>query len=249
MLSIFLAVLSILNLVLKFLVFKMVLNSKNQCKVRTGSRLSKDDIRLDAEKAKDCNPRLSELVFATTAPRDARIQAYARTLTDENLKTCGFSITIVAWDDIEQELTKESNLDLCHRFYPRFFVDYEKRGIAISRIVRVCIGVGRTPDTAYDLMIGKTPPTEVPDSYTGLDYWRGNYIIGNWTERNMDTFPLPPFPSDLEQVFRFKRDAYIVSKWLGSIPSIDDIIYGDEDSHTMLLSEEEYSAFLASLKD
>ena len=220
-----------------------------QCKVRTGGILTKDDVSHDVKKAKDFNPRLSELVFATTASRDAKIQTFARTLTEQNLSIGSFPVTIIAWDDIAEELTKECNLDLCYRFYSHFFVDYEKRGIAISRIVQVSIGVGCNPDTSYELMIGKTPPSEDSAGYSGLDYWRSNYIIGNWTERTLDTFPLPPFPSDLEHVFKFKRDAYIITKWLASIVSIDDLIYGDDDSHIMLISENEYRKYLDSLND
>ena len=65
----------------------------------------------------------------------------------------------------------------------------------------------------------------------------------------MDTFPLPPHPSDLEQVFQYKRDAYIIAKWLRNIESIDDLIYGDDDEHVMLISEEEYKIYLNLLRD
>jgi hypothetical protein len=220
-----------------------------QCKVRTGGTLSREDVSRDVIKAKDFNPRLSELIFATTAPRDVNIQGFARMLTDENLKSGSFPVIIFAWDDIEQELTKEGNLDLYHRFYSHFFVDYEKRGIAISRIVQISIGVGRTVDTCYELMIGKTPPSEKPDNYLGINYWKGNYIIGNWNDRTLDTFPIPPFPSDLEQVFKFKRDAYIITKWLANIESIDELIYGDKECHQILISEEDYRSFLDSHSD
>ena len=99
------------------------------------------------------------------------------------------------------------------------------------------------------MLIGKTPFPDNPDSYSGLDYWRGNYIIANWNDKTLDTFPLPPFPSDLEHVFRFKRDAHIIAKWLTSIKSIDDLIYGDDDQHVMLISEDEYREYLDSLRD
>lgn len=220
-----------------------------QCKVRSGGKLTRKNVSDDTEKAKDFNPKLSELIFATTAPRDAKLQSFARMLTEDNLRTGAFPVNIFAWDDIEEELAKEANLDICRKFYSHFFVDYEKLGIAISRIIRVQIGVGHTPDTGYDLFIGKTPSPADPDSYSGLDYWRGNYIIGNWTERTLDTFPLPPFPSDLEQVFRFKRDAHIIAAWLKNIGSIDDLIYGDNDEHVMLISEDEYRQYLDSLRD
>ncbi len=48
-----------------------------QCKVRSGGELRESDVVDDAEKSRQFNPRLSELVFATTAPRDAKIQTLA----------------------------------------------------------------------------------------------------------------------------------------------------------------------------
>ena len=47
-----------------------------QCKVRTGGILAKNDVRKDVKNAKDFNPRLSELVFATTARRDQKLQEF-----------------------------------------------------------------------------------------------------------------------------------------------------------------------------
>lgn len=220
-----------------------------QCKVRSGGILLGNDVRKDVAKAKTFNPRLSELVFATTARRDAQLQSVARDLTDENLRAGSFAVTICSWDDIEEELGKEANIDLCESFYGGFFVDYERRGIAISRILGLSIGVGSKSDTGYEIVLGKTPPASPADSYLGLDYWKGNYFIGNWNDKRMDTFPIPAFASDLEQVFQFKRDAYIIAKWLNSLKSLDDVIYGRDERHVMLISEEEYQVYLDSLHD
>lgn len=220
-----------------------------QCKVRSRGILSENDVRKDVAEAKTFNPRLSELVFATTARRDSKLQSVARVLTTENLRAGSFAVTICSWDDIEEELGKEANLDLCKTFYSGFFMDYERRGIAISRVLELTIGVGSESDTGYEIVLGKTPPADPPDSYLGLDYWKGNYFIGNWHDRRMDTFPIPAFASDLEQLFQFKRDAYIIAKWLNSLKSVDDVIYGREERHVMLISEEEYRAYLDSLYD
>ncbi len=215
-----------------------------QCKVRSDGTLTEDDIISDAKKARNFNPRLSELVFATTAPRDESLQAFARELTEQNAKSGSFVVSVFSWDDILLELSEESNLDICRRFYDDFFVNYETLGIAVSRIVRVSIGVGYAPDTQYELLLGKTPSPDSPDSFYGLDYWKGNYFIANWNERSLDTFPLPVHPSDLEQVFQLKRDAYIIAKWLTDMESIDDLLYGESDDHIKLISQVEYQGFL-----
>lgn len=220
-----------------------------QCKVRTGGVLSEDDVRKGVNKAKTFNPRLSQLVFATTARRDANLQPLARVLTEDNVRAGRFSVTVYSWDDIEEELEKEANLDMCESFYGGFFIDYERRGIAISRILGLSIGVGRETDTGYEILLGKTPAADPPESYLGLDYWKGNYIIGNLNDRRFDTFPIPTFASDLEQVFPFKRDSHIIAKWLNNLESLDDVIYGREEKHVMLISEDEYKKYLDSLHD
>jgi hypothetical protein len=219
-----------------------------QCKARNIG-LNLNDMRKDILKAKDFNPKLTELIFATTAPRDQNLQEYARKLTEENLKVGSFQITVFSWDDIESELSKESNLDLFKQFYPKYFIDYEKRGIAISRIVRVQIGINKNTDTGYDLLIGKTPSPDNQESFYGLDYWKGNYFMANCDDKTMDTFPLHVFPSDLEFIFKSKRDAFIIAKWLNSFESIDDIIYCNQEEHIMCITEEEFEKFLESLHD
>jgi len=90
-----------------------------QCKVRSGGELSEADVLDDAEKAKQFNPRLSELFFATTAPRDTKIKAVARELTVKNVKAGGFPVTIYSWDDIQNEL---GNLHSAHplHIFPEF---------------------------------------------------------------------------------------------------------------------------------
>ena len=55
-----------------------------QCKVRSKGKLTKKDVNDDVKAAKSFNPRLSELIFATTAPRDEKIQEHARILTEQN---------------------------------------------------------------------------------------------------------------------------------------------------------------------
>lgn len=220
-----------------------------QCKVRAGLTLTESDVKTDVEEANGFNPQLSELVFATTAPRDQKLQTFARTLTEQNIRNGSFGVSISFWDDIELELGKESNLDICRRFYQDFFVNYENLGIAVSRILKVCVGVGSTLDTTYDLLLGKTPSPRA-NSYSGIDYWKGSYFIANWFERRIDLFPLPVYASDLEQVFRAKRDAYIISKWLNTIESIDDLIYGEADNeHVAYISQDEWREFVRSVNE
>lgn len=95
-----------------------------QCKVRSNGTLEERDIRDDVIAAKSFNPRLSELIFATTAPRDEKIQEYARVLTERNARDGNeLKISVFSWHDIQLELSEESNLDICRRFYGDFFIN------------------------------------------------------------------------------------------------------------------------------
>jgi hypothetical protein len=222
-----------------------------QCKVRTDGTLSTADIVEDVEKAKHFNPRLSELVFATTAKRDQALQEFVRNLSDQNIKDGHFPINVFSWNDIELELSHETNFDICQRFYGGFFINYENMAIAIFRILRIDIGVDGRPDTSYEVLIGKTPRSEPEDACFGLDYWKGIYFIANLNGRRIETFRLPVDESDFEdaEVFVTKRDAYIIAKWLNGVKSLDDLLYGKSEEHIKLISTEEYQTFRASLKD
>ncbi|MBI5604357.1 MAG: hypothetical protein HY879_13505 [Deltaproteobacteria bacterium] len=221
-----------------------------QCKVRTGGVLTETDILDDVKSAKDFNPRLTELVFATTARRDEALQEFVRVQSEKYMKDGYFSVSLCSWDEIELELSKEDNIDILQRFYKDFFINYENLGIAVFRIIRISIGVGGSVDTSYELLIGRTPSSSEPGSYMGLDYWRGNYFIANLNGRKIETFSLPVHDSDFEdaQVFVTKRDAYIIAEWLNGINSFDDLLYGDSDYHIKLISEEDYEAFRKSLR-
>jgi hypothetical protein len=225
-----------------------------QCKVRTNGELSEKDIRADVESAKAFNPRLSEMIFATTAHRDEGIQEFARTLTDKNLAEGCFPVSVWSWDDIRLEISHEENLDLCRRFFEGAMINYENLGIAVSRIVRLSVGVDGRIDSTYELLLGRTPKVHPQngdfDRAFGLDHWRGNQFIGSWNDRTLDTFPHPAFASDLDQVFRSKRDAYIVSKWLNENgKNFTDILYGETDEFSCEISGAEFRQFLESVRE
>ncbi len=221
-----------------------------QCKVRSVNGLTEKEVLDDVDKAKSFNPRLSELIFATTASKDVRLQTLARTLTEQNSKEGYFSVSVSSWDDILLELGEEENLDILRRFYADYFVNYEQLGIAISRIVRLSIGVvGQRTDTAYELMLGKIPSRGDCDDANSLAYWKGSYFVTNLSDGTWGTFPVKVFASDLEHVFQNKRDAYIIAKWLTDMKSIDDFIYGSDENPVKLISQEEFEEFLESLKD
>jgi hypothetical protein len=222
-----------------------------QCKVRSRGVLSETDILADVESAKQFNPRLSEMIFATTARRDADLQEFARTLTEKNLAEGFFSVTISSWDDIRDEISQEQNLDLCRRFFEGAMINYENIGIAISRVVRLSVGVAGDTDTTYELLLGRTPSADAQASRSfGLNYWRGQHFIANWNEKGIDTFPFPAHFSDFERVFRSKRDAHIIARWLNDNKNrFAGLLYGKDDEFSSILSLEEFQEFAAGLHD
>ena len=222
-----------------------------QCKVRSGGVLSEKDVLADVESAKQFNPRLSEMVFATTARRDADLQELARTLTEKNLSEGYFSVTISSWDDIRNEISQEHNLDLCRRFFEGAMINYENIGIAVSRIVRLSVGVAGKIDTTYELLLGRTPSADAEASESfGLNYWKGQHFIANWNEKGIDTFPFPAHVSDFEGVFHSKRDAHIIARWLNDNENkFADLLYGADDEFSSILSLDEFQEFAAGLRD
>ena len=85
-------------------------------------------------------------------------------------------------------------------------INYENLGIAVSRIVRISVGVAGAIDSTYELLLGRTPKahSEIGDADRnfGLNYWKGNQFIGNWNDKTLDTFPDPTFASDSRAGFQ-----------------------------------------------
>ncbi len=144
---------------------------------------------------------------------------------------------------MEIELADERNIDICYRYYREFFIDSTNHGIAIGKLLTIEIGTGKTADSQYELMIGKVPKGEDPDNYYGINYYKGTYFIINYHERKFETFPIPCYLSDLEQAFRSKRDAHIISVWINDQENLDDLIYGKSEHYKKILTTDEYEEF------
>jgi hypothetical protein len=90
-----------------------------QCKGKNGNyraKLKKDEISKECEKARLFTPQLEHLIFATTSPRDAKIQQYCREISDN--KSYPFSVECWGWDDIQEEILYRS--DIRDYFYKDF---------------------------------------------------------------------------------------------------------------------------------
>jgi hypothetical protein len=92
-----------------------------QCKLKSrqgskDSRLTHDEIMREVSAADSFEPPLAELIIATTAPSDARIQKFARELSVKRVKQRVFAVEVLAWQEIVLRLAKYP--DLIGRFWP-----------------------------------------------------------------------------------------------------------------------------------
>ena len=90
-----------------------------QCKGKdnfSNRTLTKNEIEVEAEKAKSFHPKLSEFIFATTGAKDANMEELARKITQDHQSKGLFSVHIWGWEDIKLRL--ENFPDLLDIYYP-----------------------------------------------------------------------------------------------------------------------------------
>ena len=78
-----------------------------QCKGKNDYRskpLTEKDVRAEVEKAKSFDPKLSQFIIATTEPNDEGIQELARKITEEHRKNNLFSVDVLSWTWIIENL-------------------------------------------------------------------------------------------------------------------------------------------------
>lgn len=219
-----------------------------QCKVKsTENILTKKEIDDEIRKAFSFNPKLSEYIFVTTGARDTSLQEYVRLKSVENIEKGGFSVFIDFWNDIELELSEEKNLDLCYKYYSDFIIDSLKFGHSIGKLISLEIGIGGSANTRYELMIGKIPTFDKSSCF-GLNYFQNSYFIVDLNNKKFDTFPIPCYPSDLENVFESNYSQLIISNWINGI-NIEQLIYDSCLDYDGFISPKEYKKFLDSLKE
>jgi hypothetical protein len=92
-----------------------------QCKntLQSSGKMSASEIEGLIEKARRFEPSLAQLIIATTAPRDAQLQAIVRTIDDRERQAGSFPVTIFAWDDIVSKLSDYP--ELLRKYYPGYF--------------------------------------------------------------------------------------------------------------------------------
>ena len=69
-----------------------------QCKQKMDKAVTETELRDEVSKAAGFEPKLSEFILVTTAPRDGKIQEIARQLTEDR---DDFSVHVWGWEDVE----------------------------------------------------------------------------------------------------------------------------------------------------
>lgn len=92
-----------------------------QCKLKSSgvdsNLLTSSELRREVIEAKRFDPPLEHLIVATTAPLDTKIQAVARSISEQNAAQGIFRVDVLAWPEILARLFKHETL--LNRYYPR----------------------------------------------------------------------------------------------------------------------------------
>ena len=92
-----------------------------QCR-RIKSQLTADKMRTDVQEARAIQPPLVEFIFATTAPRDSKIQQAALKITHELMQS-GWKcrVLVMAWEDLQLEIGRHT--PALRAFFPQAVSD------------------------------------------------------------------------------------------------------------------------------
>jgi hypothetical protein len=218
-----------------------------QCKVKTGGKITQNEINLEIDKAKEFNPKLTHYYIYTTAKRDAKIQEFVRKLTDDNLKSNLFDVQILFWEDIETLLREDKNQKIHYKYYKGYYSKIKQDGYAEAKLLSLTVSY-HFDKSYYEIMIGRVHRDGNDDCY-GLNYWKNVNFIMNMNQRAFETFPARCFPSDIEMAFPNKRDAFIISNWLNTLGDIDKFLQTNEVDFNYEIPHELFMKYLDRHRD
>jgi hypothetical protein len=90
-----------------------------QCKGKDqlyGAAATADEFDAELAKAEHFSPRLSQWVFATTAPNDGALQRYVAAVSERRVKAGQFPVVVLGWESIVGLLS--SHPKVVEEFYP-----------------------------------------------------------------------------------------------------------------------------------
>lgn len=89
-----------------------------QCKQKSHSKnLTIEEVDAEVKKAESFSPKLDVYILATTAPKDQKIETYAREISERNNASGKFLVYVYGWGDIEAKLNDYQSILL--KYYQR----------------------------------------------------------------------------------------------------------------------------------
>lgn len=169
-----------------------------QCKGKDNNLrkgLTVTEIDQEIEKAKEFDPTLSVFIFATTAPKDAKIEKYVIKKHLESVKSGGFEILLFDWEDLADKIRRNENLNNWYLKNQQFEVDKsirvlfngEEENLKISRKLKMTRYVLLPPE--YEKLNNPAlDKLNFPDifKHAHLDPFRASKINHSWTEIELE---------------------------------------------------------------
>lgn len=107
-----------------------------QCK-NTISGINQNVIEMEIKNAACFEPKIGVLYLATTADTNAKLQRFVRLLSEERRNKKEFTVEILFWNDLQQDLVKDKTV--FNKFYSQIFSSSKNDEYENSGNKKVCI--------------------------------------------------------------------------------------------------------------
>jgi len=220
-----------------------------QCKVRKQHNpLTRGEVEEELSKAMGFNPSLSEYLLCTTLDRDKELQKVVREINESLSSSRNLTFDVRFWDDIADCLKGECNWNVYYKYYQTFFADNTTLGHAIGKLFNLELGIDRSLDTHYEVLLGKVPNYRDND-HSNANYFRGTYFVANLLHHKIEVFKPTCLPSDIAAAFPNGLDCFRIAKWINSLDDLDKFIYSEGDEAISYLPIEEHREYIESRKE
>jgi hypothetical protein len=219
-----------------------------QCKCNEHTILKPIDIEKEYLKVVNSNSHqiapIDEFILLTTSSRDTKYEDIAEKLTVKH----GIYFHILTWQDIVS--LYEKHTDIMKEHYAEFVIDGKWRHYCVGKIFGITINDPRGPQARYELMITAVEPADKSNpELTDAFYSKDLYVICDLnlrksiTWRKGDTWHR--LSSEEGNYVGYGRyDAYLVTCWLNSLESIEDMLFSGEKELYYSLTEAEFNYWM-----
>lgn len=203
--------------------------------------LTKEKIRKDYESSKGLDIKLDYFIIASTSLRDVEIQKYAVKLSSTGPYKC----VIWFWEDIIEKLSDYDKVR--KKYYPKYYF-IKSLGDSAGKIIEI------NDETTRFVLLITLLPEDYPH-YGGillisdlLNYSCQTYRLGDhWSRLVIDNYPKKEYQ---KCVGGNKYGAFILSNWLNSFESVEEIFGIDNKSPSIYrINSKQKKEFYQILKE